>query len=58
MVKIDQKFFNPKMTIYHIKYFSVDKLTDAKKIFLVAIFYRKKGQKVTFDFGVPQNPAN
>ena len=43
---------------FFFKYFSVDKLTNAKKIFWLAIFYRKIGPKMTFDFEDPGNPVD
>ena len=43
---------------FFLKYFLVDKLTIAKKNFRLAIFYRKIGRKITFDFGGPWNPVD
>ena len=45
-------------TFFFLKYFLVDKLTSAKKNFGLAIFYRKIGRKMHFDFGGPWNPGN
>ena len=40
-----------------LKYFSVDKLTNASKKIRLALFYRKKGPKMAFDIEDPENPA-
>jgi hypothetical protein len=37
--------------------FPVDKLANAKKYFSLAIFFRKIGPKMTFDFENPGNPV-
>ena len=42
-------------TFFFLKYFLVDKLANAKKTIWLAIFYRKIGPKMTFDFGDPGN---
>ena len=43
---------------FSLKYFLVDKLTNAKKIFWLAIFYQKIGLKMTFHFEDQANPAD
>ncbi len=43
---------------FFLKYFLVDKLVIAKKNFRLAIFYRKIGRKITFDFEGPWNPVD
>ena len=43
---------------FFLKYFSVDKLTNAKKNFWLALFYRKKGPKMTFYYEDPRNPVD
>ena len=43
---------------FFLKYFLVDKLTIAKEKFRLAIFLRKIGRKMTFDFGGPWNPVD
>ena len=42
---------------FFLKYFSVDKLTNPIKKIWLAIFYRKIGPKMTFDFEDPGNPV-
>ena len=41
-----------------LPYFLVDKLIIAKNIFRLAIFNRKIGRKITFDFEGPWNPVD
>ena len=40
-----------------MKYFLIDELTNAKKNFRLALFYRKIGPKMTIDFEDPGNPV-
>jgi hypothetical protein len=42
---------------FFLKYFLVDKLANAKKNIRLAIFFRKIGPKMTFDFEDPGNPV-
>ena len=62
MKKRKNQFFSQGMHIiqnfFFLKYFLVDKLTSAKKIFRLAIFYQKICGKITFDFGDPWNPVD
>ena len=39
--------------LFFLKYFLVDRLANAKNFFWLAIFYRKIGPKMTFDFEDP-----
>ena len=43
--------------LFLLKYFLVDRLANAKNFFWLAIFYRKIGPKITFDFEDPGNPG-
>ena len=62
MKKRKNQFFSQGMHIFQnlffLKYFLVDKLIIAKNIFRLAIFYRKIGRKITFDFEGPWNPVD
>ena len=62
MKKRKNQFFSWGMHIFSnfffLKYFLVDKLANAKKFFWLAIFYRKIGPKMTFDFEDPGNPVD
>ena len=60
MKKIE--FFSQGLNIFSnfffLKYFSVDKLANAKNFFWLAIFYRNIGPKKTFYFGDHGNPVD
>ena len=60
--KTKKSIFSPGINIFpnffFLKYFLVDKLTIANKFFRLAIFYRKIGRKMTFDFEGPWNPVD
>ena len=62
MKKRKNQIFSQGMHIFRnfffLKYFLVDKLIIAKKIFRLAIFYRKIGREITFDFEGPWNPTD
>ena len=44
--------------LFFLKYFLVDEPANAKIFFWLAIFYRKIGPKMTFDFGNPGNSVD
>jgi hypothetical protein len=62
MKKRKNRFFSLGMHIFQnffiLKYFLIDEVTNAKKFFWLAIFYRKIGPKMTFNFEDPGKPVD
>ena len=59
--KMKKSIFFPGISyfsnFFFLKYFLVYSLANEKTFFWLAIFYRNKGPKMTFDFEAPWNPA-